>query len=236
MPPPSPLTLIVATTRALGIGHNGALPWPPIKQEMAYFARVTKRSPPSSSSSNEQSKSKKCINAVVMGRKTWESIPERFRPLKGRVNVVVSRHPEALGFSKDGNTTGSDAKEAGEEPPMAVSSLEDALSTLQSRYSPSSSTNSLQLGRVFIIGGAQIYAQSLKLPSCQRVLLTRMKKDYECDTFLPELEVLGRENGGWVLRREEDRDEWIGEKLGEKGGGGQEWKVEMWEKEAVIGG
>ncbi len=75
------LTLIVAATITNGIGHGGSLPWR-LPNEMAYFAKVTQKAPP------------RATNAVLMGRKSWESIPPKFRPLKNRVNVVVSRQPE----------------------------------------------------------------------------------------------------------------------------------------------
>lgn len=75
----SRLTIIVAATLANGIGHNARLPWR-LPQEMAYFARVTTNAPEGS------------INAVVMGRNTWESIPTKFRPLPKRLNVVISRN------------------------------------------------------------------------------------------------------------------------------------------------
>lgn len=73
------LTLIVAATVANGIGQNARLPWR-LPREMAYFARVTSDAPEGT------------MNAVVMGRNTWESIPNKFRPLKERVNIVVSRN------------------------------------------------------------------------------------------------------------------------------------------------
>lgn len=75
------LVLIVAATITNGIGHSGALPWR-LPNEMAYFAKVTSKAPD------------RGVNAVVMGRKSWESIPPKFRPLKNRLNVVVSRQPE----------------------------------------------------------------------------------------------------------------------------------------------
>jgi len=74
----SSITLIVAATRANGIGLNGGLPWK-LPLEMAYFARVTSKAPEGD------------INAVVMGRKSWQSIPQKFRPLKNRLNVIISR-------------------------------------------------------------------------------------------------------------------------------------------------
>lgn len=75
----SRLTLVVAATRTNGIGQNGSLPWQ-LPQEMSYFARATIKTAPEGK-----------VNAVIMGRNTWESIPRKFTPLKDRVNVVVSR-------------------------------------------------------------------------------------------------------------------------------------------------
>jgi len=74
----SRLTLIVAPTRTNGIGKEARLPWQ-LPKEMSYFANVTTNAP----------EGKK--NAVIMGRKTWESIPKKYRPLPKRINFVVSR-------------------------------------------------------------------------------------------------------------------------------------------------
>lgn len=71
------LTIIVAATLNNGIGQNGRLPWR-LSKEMQYFARVTSNAPEGS------------VNAVLMGRNTWESIPKKSRPLPKRINVVVS--------------------------------------------------------------------------------------------------------------------------------------------------
>lgn len=71
-------TLVVAATLADGIGHGSRLPWK-LPKEMAYFARVTTNAPEGR------------MNAVIMGRKTWESIPAKFRPLKNRLNLVFSK-------------------------------------------------------------------------------------------------------------------------------------------------
>jgi len=75
----SHLTIIIAATKSNGIGQNGKLPWR-LSKEMAYFARVTSNAPDGRR------------NAVIMGRKTWESIPTNFRPLSKRLNVVVSHN------------------------------------------------------------------------------------------------------------------------------------------------
>lgn len=73
------LTVIVASTLNNGIGQNARLPWR-LPKEMTYFKRVTTNAPEGS------------MNAVVMGRNTWESIPQKFRPLDKRLNLVVSKN------------------------------------------------------------------------------------------------------------------------------------------------
>jgi dihydrofolate reductase len=69
-------TIVVATDSELGIGKTGALPWR-LKEDMKHFRELTT--------------SGGGANSVIMGRKTWESIPEKFRPLPGRTNIVLSR-------------------------------------------------------------------------------------------------------------------------------------------------
>ncbi len=80
-----PIIAIVACTRDGGIGKEGKLPWK-LSGDMAYFKRVTL--------DTEDIPGKR--NAVIMGRKTWESIPNSFRPLAGRLNVVLSRNPKSI--------------------------------------------------------------------------------------------------------------------------------------------
>ena len=71
--------IVAACGKSMGIGLNGELPWR-LKSEMKYFAETTTKTKDSDK-----------INAVIMGRKTWESIPAKFRPLKNRLNVILSR-------------------------------------------------------------------------------------------------------------------------------------------------
>lgn len=77
-----PLILIAAVSPSNGIGCSGGLPWR-LSGEMAYFRRVTNFVPISTDGNQS-------INAVLMGKNTWNSIPTKFRPLKGRINVVIS--------------------------------------------------------------------------------------------------------------------------------------------------
>ena len=95
---------------------------------------------------------------VVMGRKTWESIPEKFRPLPGRANFVITR---------DGSYQAPGA--------VVATSLEDALK--QAREAPGSE-------KIFIVGGGEIYKAAL--PLADRLYLTVIDKEVEGDTFFPE--------------------------------------------------
>ncbi|KAI2470407.1 dihydrofolate reductase-like domain-containing protein [Annulohypoxylon bovei var. microspora] len=215
-PPPEmlhpELTLIVAATRNMGIGLNGTLPWTGLKKEMAYFARVTKRSSPSSSPTSTTT-----TNAVIMGRKTWDSIPPKFRPLKGRLNIVVSR-------SHSASSSSSQQQEAqAVEGPVRVNSLDDALAYLKF----ASGT-----GKAFVIGGAQIYDAALKLPAARRVLLTRIQSpEFECDTVFP-LELDGKTTSGWVRRSKEELDAWTGETVAEgvQEENGTQYEFQLWER------
>ncbi|KAH7110585.1 dihydrofolate reductase-like domain-containing protein [Dendryphion nanum] len=250
MSKPLPLTLILAATPSLGIGRAGGLPWPSLRTEMGYFARVTKRVPVSTGSEGSgTANGKRLINAVVMGRKTWDSIPEKFRPLKGRLNVVITR--DVKGFlSREGKR-----EVTRDEGPIVAGSLEDALEILRgiNNPSPASATSSTQkaddgrdsipsdvrINHTFITGGSTLYTSALSLPQTVRILLTEIKTEYECDTFFG-LD-LGSEEAkrcGWRKRDVGAVREWTGE---EKEGnvvveGGVEEKgvrfeFGMWERE-----
>ncbi|KAK4173942.1 dihydrofolate reductase-like domain-containing protein [Triangularia setosa] len=200
------LTLILATTPKMGIGLAGTLPWPSLKKEMAYFARVTKRLVPPSQSAQQ--------NAVIMGRKTWDSIPPRFRPLPNRLNIVISRSINTI--------------EKREDQSLWAGSLEKALQWVDEEEGD-------KVGRVFVIGGAEIYKAALGLKEARRVLLTRVEREWECDAFFP-LELTEREEG-WRRVGQEEMDGWVGEEVPkgrqvEKEGTGEEtgYEFEMWER------
>ena len=245
MPPPPPsslsLTLIAALTPSGGLGVNGSLPWPQLKKEMAYFARITKRAP-----------SAKHINAVIMGRKTWESIPPRFRPLAGRVNVVLTR--QAAGAFSGREAKGENGKESEEqgrvEGPLVVGSIAQAMEALQSARlgrARGEATESLELAKIFVIGGAEVYGKALAVEGADRLLLTRIKREFECDVFFPLrlTEDVGEEGGridgkgsSWVRASKEELDRWTGEEVpaGLQSEDKIEWEFEMWEKRQVDAG
>ena len=157
--------IVAASSATRGIGWKGDLPWV-LPGDMKYFARVTKgKYPAPETGANPK------MNAVVMGRKTWNSIPEKFRPLKGRHNVVLTRDPLKFVGSK-------------QVPPgvMVASGLEEAW--LQLGTIPKS-----ELGEIFIIGGAELYEVSIKKKYVHTVMMTSVETpdDMEFDTFFPDI-------------------------------------------------
>ena len=103
-------------------------------------------------------------NVVIMGRKTWTSIPKKFRPLPNRLNVVLTRNED---FEKEVPSSVLVAKSLSEA--LSEKTLEKALPEGQ------------LLGDVFVIGGASVYKQSIA--SCDKLYLTKVRKQFECDTF-----------------------------------------------------
>ncbi|KAI5465578.1 dihydrofolate reductase-like domain-containing protein [Mariannaea sp. PMI_226] len=209
---PLELTLIVAATRNMGIGFQGTMPWTGLRKEMQYFARVTTRIPPQAPPSGA-APSAATVNAVIMGRKTWDSIPAKFRPLKDRLNIVISR-------SAAGTLPPLDLDPRAE--PARVSSLEAALKYARARS---------DVARVFVIGGAQIYDAALKLPEARRVLLTSIQRDFECDTFFP-LKLGDPSVTNWAQKSRDDLQSWTGQEIAEHGQeeAGTRYEFQMWEK------
>ncbi|KAK4742295.1 hypothetical protein SAY87_000296 [Trapa incisa] len=145
--------VVVAATREMGIGMDGKLPWK-LPADMKFFKELT-------SGTSEPGKK----NAVVMGRKTWESIPSMYRPLTGRLNVVLTR-------------SGSfDIATA--ENVLICGSMSSALEML------ASSPYSLSIEKVFVIGGGEIYREALNAPQCDAIHITEIDGNIKCDTFIP---------------------------------------------------
>ena len=124
------------------IGKDGVMPWH-LPEDLAHFKRLTQGWP------------------VIMGRKTWDSLPPRFRPLPGRTNIVITRQ---TGWQETGA--------------QAAANLATAFELCKA--SP----------EVWIIGGAQIYAQAE--PLAQRIEVTEIAQDFDGDAFAPTL------GAGWL--------------------------------------
>lgn len=140
-----------------GIGRGNQLPWR-IKEDMAFFKSLTTNAPDTS------------INAVIMGRKTWESLPSNFRPLPGRKNIVLSRDANI----KDRLSLPANV--------LTATSLVDAIGLLN--ISPTASDQ--KINDIFIIGGESIYREALNSDLCRKVYVTEVYGDYpDLDTFFP---------------------------------------------------
>ncbi|XP_055540298.1 dihydrofolate reductase [Wyeomyia smithii] len=143
------INLIVAVCENGGIGIKGDLPWM-LKKELKYFSRMTKK---------VKNPSKR--NAVIMGRKTYFGVPETKRPLPGRLNIVLTRNPNAHSYPSN---------------VVACCSLQEALSEID---------KSEEIENVWIVGGSAVYEEAMHSDRCHRIYLTEIKKIFECDTFFP---------------------------------------------------
>ncbi|MDD0837954.1 dihydrofolate reductase [Curvibacter sp. HBC61] len=130
-----PLKLIFARAANGVIGRDNTLPWH-LPEDLTHFKRTTLGCP------------------VIMGRRTWDSLPPRFRPLPGRQNIVLSRNPAWVA-----------------EGALRVGSLSEALAALPAEQD------------VWVIGGAELYAQAL--PLAQQAVVTEIEQAFEGDALAP---------------------------------------------------
>jgi dihydrofolate reductase len=135
------LKLIYARAANGVIGLNNQMPWH-LPEDLAHFKRTTLGCP------------------VLMGRKTWESIPAKFRPLPGRANLVITRQPDWQA-----------------EGALVVHSLEEGLS-LALAYCPEGKD-------LWVMGGAEIYAQAAAI--AEEAVVTEIDATCEGDAFAPKL-------------------------------------------------
>ncbi|KAL5112668.1 Dihydrofolate reductase [Taenia crassiceps] len=146
------LNVIAAVASNGGIGKDNRLPWQ-IREDMVFFGRIT--------STAQEGKR----NAVILGRRTWLSLPPKFRPLPSRINVVVSTQLELA-----------------PEGAYIVKSFKDSLRLVGSLIDDG------QVDEVFIIGGHGLYKEALEQEVYPvRLYYTHIMKDFDCDTFFPSV-------------------------------------------------
>ena len=133
-------SIILACDSKGGIGRANAIPWQ-LKEDMAFFRKLTIGSDPAVKK-----------NTVIMGRKTYESLPNG--PLGHRNNIVILR---------------VSIRKLALEGIVLADSLDAALSLAPTE------------GDIFAIGGKRIFEEALKDPRCKTVYLTRVDGDYACD-------------------------------------------------------
>lgn len=131
----------VALNRA--IGKDGRIPWM-IPGEQELFKRYT------------------IGKAVVMGRATWYSIPEKFRPLPGRLNIVLTSHPEEFEKVRC----------------MTAASVSEAIGLV---------VEGKLFDELVFVGGERVYEEGV--PKCSKLYLTTVEGIYPGDRFFPELDM-----------------------------------------------
>jgi dihydrofolate reductase len=129
--------LIWAEAHGGVIGAAGGMPWH-VPEDLAHFKRTTGGAP------------------VVMGRRTWDSLPPRFRPLPGRANIVVTRQPD---WAADGAVRAASVDEA---LALAASDADDV---------------------VWVIGGAELFARTIE--HADLLVVTELDLDVDGDTLAP---------------------------------------------------
>jgi dihydrofolate reductase len=155
------LSLVVAMNNSnKGIGLDGTIPWR-LPKDLKHFARVT-------TFTNDPNK----MNAVIMGRLTWLSLPKQFRPLPNRLNVIISN---VFQDARD-----CDAKENADLSKILIfKSFDEAIKSLIENYSQ-------KIENIYSIGGARIFKKSLEYPAdfLHRIYLTRVYSETKCDVHM----------------------------------------------------
>ena len=153
------LALIAAVARNGVIGHANGLIWHDAADQR-WFRQQTTGCP------------------VIMGRKTWDSLPARFRPLPGRSNIVVTRQP---GWQADGATVAHNLTDALAAARAAAERC--AESERCAAAERSAAAGRCPAPRIFVIGGGQLYAEAL--PLADELVLTEIDADLVGDTRFP---------------------------------------------------
>lgn len=156
------INLIVACQPNQGIGQAGKIPWY-LPEDLDYFSKVTKGHYP-----NDPSLPK---NVVVMGRKTWESIPLAHRPLKDRINIILSKNPSSV----------TDNYPIENQDLLVLSHLDDIFNYFRKQHF------SHKLGDIYVIGGKSIYQYFLENIALNRIYLTEVFTNHECDVTFPQI-------------------------------------------------
>jgi len=139
------ISVIVSCDLNNGIGFQGKIPWE-VKEDMKFFRDLTIG---------------KGNNAVIMGKNTWLSLPNK--PLKSRKNIVVSK---TLVVSKI---------------------LESDASVVQDLTSAIAFAKKMKVSQIFIIGGVEIYKEAIEKNFCNAVYVSRLNRVYKCDKYFLKL-------------------------------------------------
>lgn len=165
--------MILAVDEKNGLGKDNTLSWR-IPEDMKYFKKIT-------SDTKDLAK----LNAVIMGRKTWESIPSKYRPLPERINCVLSRSITDQSIDSDIN-----------DMVLYFNSLDNCLEELNKKDN---------IEDVYIIWWAFLYNQIISDDRLDKIYITRVMWDFDCDVFFNSIP----EEFSLESYTDEQEDNWI---------------------------
>ena len=156
--------LIVAVSKNNGIGKDNSIPWN-IKPDLKYFKEITTK---------RTSSEFPFSNYVIMGRNTWESIPKEFTPLSNRKNIIISSKnlivPEGV---------------------VVFDTFEKALDfceqTTTKLINQKMCDDVINKPKIFVIGGERLYKEAINNNECDKIYITHIYKDFDCDKYFPEI-------------------------------------------------
>jgi len=146
-------SIIVCIDKNRGIAKNGQIPWH-IAEDMKHFRETT------------------LDQIVIMGRKTWDTLAPKFKPLPKRWNIIISSTLTRLLY---------DTKP--EIEPVIASNLDEALNKIKDSSK-----------QAYVIGGASIYQEAIKHPQCKELIVTELRQNFDCDVFFPEFQTNWKES------------------------------------------
>lgn len=139
------------------IGYKGGMPWH-LSEDLKHFQELTVSHP------------------VIMGRRTWESLSPKYRPLPNRDNIVITHDTQ---YRAVGATV--------------VGSLEDALDLARQEAIPD---DGLDRSEIWVIGGAELFREAM--PIANKVYVTDIDAEVNADTYAPDIDALA-ERGEWSV-------------------------------------
>lgn len=134
------MNIIVAACNNLGIGFKDTVPWN-LKKDLRYFQNITKD------------------GVVIMGRRTYFSIPENFRPLKRRINIVLTKNK----YPFPSNV-------------LVFNNFEDALKRAKTFKK-----------NIYVIGGEDVYKTAIIHKDIEKIYYTDIHSNFMCDRFFPTI-------------------------------------------------
>ncbi|CDU17314.1 bifunctional dihydrofolate reductase-thymidylate synthase, putative [Plasmodium yoelii] len=174
-----------------GLGNAGMLPWKYNLVDMNYFSSVTsyvnennyirlqwkrdkymgKNNLKNNAELNNGELNNNLQNVVVMGKRSWDSIPPKFKPLQNRINIILSRTLKKEDIANEDNKNNENGTV------MIIKSVDDLFPILKA----------IKYYKCFIIGGSYVYKEFLDRNLIKKIYFTRINNSYNCDVLFPEI-------------------------------------------------